>query len=188
MGSSISAMMKGLARRGGLMLCASVALFASAAQDYRPAPKFEGTMIPEPPSQGQPWTAPPTKLPRFLVDATGFLFEQGVPDPRACEYRSVEIGDGSIAHARGFVFPERADVPGRFVICWDGLVYPALSVGDPADLEKDINGLVASLQRSRTVEKSRQFGDVPYFGFPGDAQHPHGVAGVDNRSPLKLCM
>ena len=39
-------------------------------------------MIPEPPSQGQPWTAPATKLPKFLVSATEILFEQGVADPR----------------------------------------------------------------------------------------------------------
>ena len=59
-----------------------------------PAPRFEGKMIPEPPSQGQPWTVPATTLPRFLVTATGILFEQGVADPRGCEYRQVEIGIG----------------------------------------------------------------------------------------------
>ena len=111
------------------------------ADPYRKVPRFEGKVIPEPPSQGQPWLAPATKLPKFLVTATGLLFEQGVADPRGCEYRQVEIDDGSIRRARGFVLPERADVPGRFVVCWDGLVYPALTVGEPADLDRDIRDL-----------------------------------------------
>ena len=134
----------------------------SRPQQYRAAPKFEGKMIPEPPSQGQPWTAPATKLPKFLVTATDILFEQGVADPRGCEYRLVEIGNGSVVKVRGFVLPERADAPGRFVVCWDGLVYPALTVGDPVDLDSDIKDLAAEHEaraRGREVESVRQ-GDL----------------------------
>ena len=65
--------------------------------------------MPEPPSQGEPWTAPATKLPKFLVSATGILFEQGVADPRGCEYREVEVGGDWIVKAHGFVLPERAE-------------------------------------------------------------------------------
>ncbi len=119
------------------------------AQGFRQAPMFAGKMIPDPPSQGQPWTAPATKLPKFLVTATEILFEQGVADPRGCEYRQVEIGDGLIKKDRGFVLPERADIAGRFVVCWDGLVYPALTVGAPADLDRDMNDLAASLKKAR---------------------------------------
>ena len=125
-------------------------------QQFRPAPAFEGKMIPEPPSQGQPWTAPATMLPKFLVTATEVLFEQGVADPRGCEYRQVEIGDWQIRKAHGFVLPERADIPGRFVVCWDGLVYPALTVGGPADLDRDTNDLAASLKKTREAETGKR--------------------------------
>jgi len=145
-------------------------------------------MIPEPPSQGQPWTAPATKLPKFLVTATGILFEQGVADPRGCEYRQVEIGDGSIRKARGFVLPQRADTPGRFVVCWDGQVYPALTVGDPADLDRDINDLAGNLKRTREAGKSNRFDRGVFWGFPREGQDYYGLAGVDDYSPIKLCL
>jgi hypothetical protein len=177
-----------LARSGWLALAASLAVIASAAQQYRSAPKFEGKMIPEPPSQGQPWTAPETKLPKFLVTATAMLFEQGVADPRACEYRMVEIGAGSVVKVRGFVLPERADAPGRFAVCWDGQVYPAVSVGDPVDLGKDMSDLVTSMKRTRENEKSKPYRDAANFGFPGEGRNFFGGAGVDDHSPIKVCM
>ena len=86
-------------------------------------------------------------------------------DPRGCEYRQVEIGNGSIVKARGFVLPERADAPGRFVVCWDGLVYPALTVGDPADLDRDINDLAANLKRTREAGKSKPFAPGHLLGL-----------------------
>ena len=129
-------------------------------------------MIPEPPSQGQPWTAPATKLPKFLVTATDILFEQGVADPRGCEYRKVEIGNGSVVKVRGFVLPERADVPGRFVVCWDGLVYPALTVGGPVDLGKDIADLGADMKRGREAGKSKQYAAPTSGAFPGGSNFP----------------
>ncbi len=112
-------------------LLALVVLAGLGAAPYRPAPKFEGNSIPDPPRQKEPWTPPQTKLPRFLVSATAALFEQGMADPRGCEYREVEMGDGTIVKTRGFVLPERAGEAGRFVVSWDGVVYPALSVGAP---------------------------------------------------------
>ncbi len=136
------------------------------AQRYRQAPMFEGKMIPDPPSQGQPWTAPATKLPRFLVTATELLFEQGVADPRGCEYRQVEYGDGVIKQDRGFVLPERADIAGRFVVCWDGLVYPALTVGAPADLDRDMNDLAAEFKKSRESRKGASGATGVLSGIP----------------------
>ncbi len=82
------------------------------ADEYRPAPKFEGKSIPDPPRQKEPWTPPQTKLPRFLVSATAALFEQGDGRPARCEYREVEIGEGTIIKTRGFVLP-RASGRGR---------------------------------------------------------------------------
>ena len=138
-----------LGRSSRLVLLASMAVVLLGAQEFRRALKFEGKMIPQPPSQGQPWSAPATTLPKFLVNSTGILFEQGVADPRGCEYRLVEISNGSIVKARGFVLPERSDPHGRFVICWDGQVYPVLTLGAPADLDRDIKDLAFSVKRSR---------------------------------------
>jgi hypothetical protein len=169
-------------------MTASLVVVAAAAQQFRFPPKFEGKMIPEPPSQGQPWTPPETKLPKFLVTATSMLFEQGVADPRGCEYRVVEIGAGSVVTVHGFVLPERADAPGRFVICWDGQIYPALSVGEPVDLGKDVSGLAASIKRTREDGKSKRHYDRTFWGFATDDQRFFRGAGFDDSSPIKLCL
>jgi hypothetical protein len=145
-------------------------------------------MIPEPPSQGQPWTAPATKLPKFLINATAILFDQRVADPRGCAYRHVEIGDRLIVKARGFVLPERTDMRGRFVVCWDGLVRPALTVGEPADLERDIRELTLNLERTRRTGKSNRFEPVVSWGLRNEGKDYFGAAGVDDNSPIKLCM
>ena len=131
--------------------------------DLRTAPKFAGKSIPDPPRQKEPWTPPPTKLPRFLVSATAALFEQGMADPRGCEYREVEIGDGTIVKTRGFVLPERAGEAGRFVVSWDGVVYPAFSVGALADLDKDVRTLAESMKReaARSTTTARVHRRIP---------------------------
>ncbi|WP_406698713.1 hypothetical protein V5E97_07485 [Singulisphaera sp. Ch08] len=155
-------------------------------QQFRPASIFEGKRIPDPPAQGQPWTAPATTLPTFLVTATALLFEQGVADPRGCDYRSVEISSYATVEAHGFVLPEQTDTPGRFVVCWDGQVYPALTVGEPADLDRDIRDLAASLERMRQAPPRYRRGG--YWGFPQEGQNSFGVAGVMNPSPIKICL
>ncbi len=179
---------KRLVRLLPLALGASIAGLLSAAGQDPPAPRFAGTMIPNPPSQGQPWTAPPTKLPRFLITATSILFEHGVADPRGCEYRQVEVGGGSIAKAHGFVLPERPDVPGRFVVCWDGQVHPALSVGGPADLDRDIGDLAKHLKQAREAAKLNRSDEIVTWSFPDNAiRQPFEWRSVDDRSPIKLC-
>ena len=161
----------------------------ASAQRWREAPKFEGTMIPEPPSQGQPWTAPATKLPKFLVSATEILFEQGVADPRGCEYRQVEVGDGMIKGVHGFVLPERADITGRFVVGWDGLVYPALTVGGPADLDRDINDLAAKLKKSRESQTGCYGQPERFLGYRPRRDPLATVPRVSIlHSPIKLCL
>ena len=178
-------------RRAALLALASFFLATVGADPARRAPRFEGKSIPEPPAQGQPWTPPPTKLPKFLVDATAALFDQGVPDPRDCEYRDVEVGDWAVRKARGFVLPERPDVPGRFFVAWDGLVYPALTVGEPADLDADVRGLVKVVRKNREASEAnprRWYGGGYLWGFPGDRQGSFGISGVDDHSPVKLAL
>jgi hypothetical protein len=179
---------RGGKRASWLALVAVATVGWAAPQEYRRAPKFEGNMIPEPPSQGEPWTAPPTKLPKFLVGATGSLFEQGVADPRGCEYRQVEIGRGSIQKAHGFVLPQLAGAPGRFVVWWDGLVYPALTVGEPADLDRDINDLASRLKQMRDAAKTSQYDQGVDWSFPSDGQGFPARGNLEDRSPIKLCL
>ena len=90
------------------LLLPLIALAGLGAQDPRQAAKFAGKSIPDPPRQKDPWTPPRTKLPRFLVTATTALFEQGVADPRGCEYREVEIVDGADLQDPGLRPPRAA--------------------------------------------------------------------------------
>ncbi len=144
--------------------------------------------LPDPPKQGQPWTSPQTTLPKFLVNATGVLFEQGVADPRGCEYREVEV-DGILKRkGHAFVLPKRADVPGRYAVCWNGLVYPTRIVGEPANLENDIQKLATHLKQAR--EKAGdlgQFARRPSWSFPWDNRNNDFLVG-DDYSPIKLCL
>ena len=188
--SSAKAAHSTLWRWGGLGLLALIAVVSVGAQQpFRPAPKFEGKAIPEPPAQGRPWREPATKLPKFMLGATAALFEQGVADPRGCEYRHVEILNGGVVKAHGFGLPERADAPGRFVVCWDGLVHPALTIGEPADLDGDVKELADHLkQRREAVAAQPNRSYFASWAFPSDGRSPHGLAGVDDHSPIKLCM
>ena len=179
---------KRLLRSVCLAFLASIVVFSVGAQQNRGVRRFEGKTIPEPPGQHEAWTAPATKLPKFLVTATGLLFEQGVPDPRGCEYREVEVGNEWMGKAHGFVLPERADAPGRFVVCWDGLVYPALTVGAPANLDRDVNDLATKLKQAREADKASPFNPGVSWSFSNERHHHFGFSGIDDRSPIKLCL
>ncbi|MGC8643701.1 MAG: hypothetical protein ACP5XB_27900 [Isosphaeraceae bacterium] len=74
-----------------ILVGAAVVSACGQHQQNPPRVRFEGKLIPKPPAQQQPWTAPATKLSRFLVTTTELLFQQGVADPRGCPYRQVEI-------------------------------------------------------------------------------------------------
>ena len=122
---------------------------AQSRAQSRPAPRFEGASIPVPPEQDRPWAAPATTLPTSLVTATRLLFEQGIADPRGCEYREVEISDRSLVSTHGFVLPAKPGEVRRFAVGWDGVVYPASLVGKAADLDADVRNLADSLRKSR---------------------------------------
>lgn len=99
--------------------------------------------LPLPPMSAQPWAPPETSLPPALVAATTKLFEQGLADPRGCEYREVEVmtgrcwGSHAAAKIHGWLLPESGPGP-RFAVGWNGLVYPVLNIGAPANLRDDI--------------------------------------------------
>ncbi len=113
------------------------------------SPLFTGKELPRPPKQKSGWSPPTASLPTNYVTATALLFAQGLADPRGCDYREIEIGtgnvwsgDGGVVKTHGWVLPGRGEQ--RFTIGWNGLVYPAVSVGTNADLNADVMALATN--------------------------------------------
>ncbi|MGH7296232.1 MAG: hypothetical protein ACRELB_14925, partial [Polyangiaceae bacterium] len=111
--------------------------------------------MPRPPAQGAPWSPPDTSLPGPLLSATEALFHEGLPDPRGLPYRAVEItvgdvwsGGASPLATHAWVLPA-GDAGPRFVVAWNGLVYPAVSVGGAADVAADVDGIVKADEKVR---------------------------------------
>ncbi len=159
--------------------------------------RFAGPSIPTPPRQTEPWAAPATRLPRFLINSTTDLFAAGMADPRGCDYRAVEVGDGEPIATHGFVFTRPGQPTERFVVGWDGVVYPALKVGEPADLDADIRTLTATIQASNAQNPADPtgrgrlpagFGSRRFFLFRPAGTPATGPASVETTTPLKVCL
>ena len=118
---------------------------AAGALFQNPSPPVPtGLSFPTPPRQYDAWQLSPTSLPQTFSTATTKLFEQGLADPRGCEYRQIEIvvhsiwGGATTVKTHGWVLPQSVKATQRFVIGWNGLIYPALSVGAAANLKEDV--------------------------------------------------
>jgi hypothetical protein len=142
----------------------------------RPAPRFEGTSIPDPPGQREPWQPAATPLPAFLLTDSATLFEQGLADPRGCDYRAIEIGignvwrgDGGVIKTRGWVLPAQAGEKTRFAVAWSGLVYPVVSIGDPADPAADVNVIQKNARAAREAGDDWQDRGFDAFGANDEA-------------------
>ena len=130
-----------------------LAIDLADSQEPEPIPKFTGEAIPAPPAQSEPWTPPeaPAEFADF-IDAATQAFADGLADPRGCEYRVIKLvsgscwGRGAIAETRGWVLPPdaAAEAEQRFAVAWNGLVYPLVEVGEPANLAADIEAIVES--------------------------------------------
>ncbi len=163
---------------------AFVGLLLLAASQVMSAPEKEplsavdcitlkrGESIPEPPAQNRPWEPPSTAVPPKVVSSTKTLFSQGFPDPRGCEYREIEVivGDEKWMPVRlkthGWVLPtsDQNKKLKRFAICWNGLVYPVLAVGEPARLQTDVEWMVKPREvdeRQVSPEAMAVGGEVP---------------------------
>jgi hypothetical protein len=174
-----------------LLLLLQANLAASAQQQQSPV--FNETGFPESPQQKKPWTPPQTTLPELLITATAKLFEQGLADPRGCEYREVEIRTGSVwsgeAYAikiHAWLMPTRATEKERFSVGWNGLVYRVVSVGDKANLRDDI---LAALKADEEM-RAKWMRDSPKFPFH---RFYHAVPESLSAShqfllPLKTCL
>src|SRR5262245_33991890 len=69
---------------------------SALAEEREAPPIFMGDDMPVPPQQNMPWTPPAEPFPEKLLTATVKLFEQGLADPRGCEYREIEVVAGSV--------------------------------------------------------------------------------------------
>lgn len=125
----------------------------TTAPERKASPPFTGKELSSPPKQHASWTPPNNDLPTNYISATELLFQQGMADPRGCDYREIEIGtgevwqgDGGVAKVHGWVLPDRS--AGKFAVCWNGMVYPVISAGTNADLEADAAMLVANVVTS----------------------------------------
>ena len=126
----------------------TLALLVAATVTHTAARGAE-PILPTPPRQAEPWTPPPTTLPRFLVSATASLCEQGLADPRGCDYRKIKLtvgsvwgGEGHELETTGWVLPTADGGKPRHAVAWNGLVYPLAGDLGPGDLDADIRALV----------------------------------------------
>ena len=101
--------------------------------------------MPEPPKQHALWNAKPGSVPQKWTDAAGKLFDLGFADPRGCEYREIEVvaaepwaGGGGIGKTHGWVLPKPEGQTQDYAVMWNGLVYPVVTVGQPADFRADV--------------------------------------------------
>ena len=118
----------------GLFIAAIFAApLAAFAADTDPTPRA--------PQQVQPWNPPATTLPPAVIAAAVQLFQDGLPDPRGCEYRKVEMvmSKGWTDKFNVWVLPGNG--PQRYAIGWNGIVYHVDSVGDPVNLDQEFAAL-----------------------------------------------
>jgi hypothetical protein len=161
-------------RRTAFTAATFLALLAGGpalAQKRQPSPHFRGDLLPEPPAQRRPWQYPNGKLPQGLVTATAALFKAGLADPRGCEYRTVTIalgscwsGDAGVGTTHAWVLPARPGERSRFAVCWNGLVYPVLSVRERADLRTDVLVAIKAADAARLACEKRH-GPNSYYRF-----------------------
>ncbi len=165
--------------------------FAAAFQN-NPTAAINSRNFPLPPRHDAPWQPPQTSLPATFLTATIKLFEQGLADPRDCEYRQVEIAISSIwggrvgiAKTYAWVLPQQQNGSQRFVIAWNGLVYPAHSVGDKAILKEDVLAVVKAAEDARARSASK----LPRAGYRFRlARHEEVTASHSSLLPLKACL
>lgn len=165
-------------------------------QEARPSPRFQGSIIPVPPRQKLPWQAPRSELPDAVGAAAAALFEQGLADPRGCEYREIQVvigepwrGDGGVFRTHGWVLPAgsyqgltRAEEHLQFAVCWNGLTYPIVAAGNKADLRADV------LRAVESAIKLRAAGPEARFGLDLYADQEASTIAVGPVSPIRACL
>lgn len=120
-----------------LMFC----LFIGPSQGISAVAPLPPLDFPVPPWQNAPWSPPEAvaDLKREVKAVVDDLFKLGMADPRGCAYHHVTVMEGGKkSDARGWVLPAVQGDPSRYVIGWNGLIYPVLTIGKEADLTADV--------------------------------------------------
>lgn len=166
-----------------LVLLAAATVAHTAARAAEP-------ILPTPPRQAELWKAPATTLPRFFVSASASLFEQGLADPRGCDYRKIKLtvgnvwgGEGGPVETTGWVLPTTDRGKFRYAIAWSGLVYPLVADLGPGDLDADIRALVSKTD-AIAKDPSAQRGGFNQFGSNNE------TSSIDAKSfhAIKVCL
>ena len=157
--------------------------------------RLAGESIPAPPQQAVAWKAPETNLSKEFVSATATLFQQGLADLRGCEYREIEVVVGSFEppwsdttqKTHGWVLPDADKQSQHFGICWNGLVYPLVSIGKPADMRADASAAAKGEVEDALVGTGRYW-NAYFEDFC--LCHPWEGRSVSHDSPLpvKACL
>ena len=115
-----------------------------------------------PPMQTNPWalSVSSTNLPPHLQSAINLLFQNGMADPRGCDYREVDVvvanfwtASGATNKTRGWILPPAQDTLARYAIGWNGLIYPVISIGKPADAAGNPRALIRSMRPPATSQE-----------------------------------
>jgi hypothetical protein len=160
------------------------------AAQVRDIPKFAGESIPEPPQQKSAWVEPRIHLPVNLISASARLFDQGLADPRGMEYREIEIDLGRLWNRRFIIKTHGWILPGtmasqRFAVCWNGLVYPIVSIGNEADLHLDVETAIKADEEARAKQASDS--SIPSFRLQGALPESYSLSAT-NLLPIRVCL
>ena len=182
-------------RWAGLGAGAVLLLASAAGPASRPAlpPAFAGPALPTAPHQRDPWPRPVTTLPAALVDAAALLFDQGMADPRGGDYRAVGVvagwGDAGVTDTHAWVLPAADASAPRFAVCWNGLLYPCVTVGDKADLAADVRGLLNGDRTERAKwKRSPEVGGLPFKRWKGSDSDEAVPIAATSLFPIKACL
>ncbi len=141
------------------LMCIFILISSASFCEYA---DFSNWHFPSPPQQSIAWNPGATNLSNEVILAMRQLFELGLADPRGCEYKTVQVETGSVwAHCpimittRGWVLPEspNSKCSEKWVICWNGLLYPVASMGPSIDLAADVEEM---LQKSIDLPEDRR--------------------------------
>ena len=179
---------------GALLLAPATRMKSAPAQETpHQSPRFTGDALPVPPRQQEAWTPAANTLPPAVVSAARTLFAQGLADPRGCAYRVIGIGtgscwqgDGGVVTVHGWVLPPAPGSTARFAVGWNGLVYPVVSVGAPADVHADILALIKADDTARAAY-TQKHPNFPYTHLEQATSEAQSLSET-TLMPLKACL
>jgi hypothetical protein len=104
--------------------------------------------------QSARWVLSSTNPPPGLQSAVNILFQTGMADPRGCDYREIEVVVGNFGTAsgitnktHGWLLPAASGARPNYAIGWNGLIYPVISIGNPANAEDEARAMIQAMAK-----------------------------------------